>query len=247
MLTLKGRTCVFAGATGRIGRGAVKALAEQGMNVVMVTHNPENAGALMDEMKGLSGQVSAVSNTKSNEAIFAEVRQRFGSVDVVISSTGGLLASAAPEKISDACMDQILHHQITETYNMIRSALPYLKNSQAPRIILTSSAGALDGFEGEHIADSAARGGVISMTYTLARTLIPYGITVNCIARSGMINDFPPKDSTQLDVENLLERLPLGRPGTADEYGALVEYIASEEAALVTGHVFNLTGGLHIG
>jgi len=247
MLTLKGRTCVFAGAAGQIGQGAVRALAAQGMNVIMVTHNPASAAAIVDSLKDLPGTVMAMSNENSDAAIFAETEKRFGSVDVIINSTGGLMAPVKPEEISGDMLDRKLHHQVTAVYGMVRDALPFLRRSRAGRIILVATAGAVDGFSGECIADSIARGGILSMTCALARALAPDGITVNCIARSGMINDHPPKGPEDLDVKDLLAQIPVGRAGTADEFGAAVEYAASEEAGFVTGHIFNLTGGLHIG
>jgi len=188
-----------------------------------------------------------VSNEDTNEEIFSKIENVFGSVDVVMSSTGGLWSPCDPNKITDEMLDDKLHHQVTETYNMVRAALPYLKKSKAGRVIFVSSGGALDGFDGENIVDSIARGGVISMTYALARALAEDGITVNCIARSGMINDHPPKGSEDLDAATLQSRIPVGKCGTGTEFGAMAAYIASEESAFVTGHVFNLTGGLHIG
>lgn len=247
MLTLKGRTCVFAGATGEIGKGAVRALAEQGMNVVMVTHNPERAGNIVAEYKDLPGQVVAVSNDAGNEEIFRKMEGAFGSVDVVISTTGDMRKVARPEDISDELLDEKLHHQVTEVYRMVRDALPYLEKSRHARVILASSIGALNGCMGENIADNIARGGVISMTYSLARSLAVRRITVNCIARSGMVNDHAPKSAEDYDVASVAYQIPLGRIGTAEEFGALVQYIASEEADYVTGHVFNLSGGLYMG
>lgn len=152
-----------------------------------------------------------------------------------------------PEDISDELLNEKLSHQVTEPYNMVRAALPYLKKSAAPRIVFAVNGGALDGYAGENMADSIANGGVISMTYALARALAHHRITVNCIARSGMINDHTPELATDFDVASIARDIPLGHIGTNDEFGALVQYIVSEEAGYVTGHVFNLTGGLHIG
>jgi len=125
------------------------------------------------------------------------------------------------------------------------AAIPFLRESQAGRMILVASAGALNGFAGENFADSVARGGVVSMTYVLARALAKDGITVNCIARSALIDDHEPRPGgyTTVGMEAVT---PLSRIGTAEEFGALAAYIASEESAHTTGHVFDLTGGLNL-
>lgn len=246
MQTLENRTCVFAGATGNIGRGAVRALAEGGMNVVMVTHNPAGAAAIIEEMQNLPGRVVAMSNANGDGAVFGDVEKEFGSVDVVINTTGGLDAVADFEKVNPDHLDEKLSHQVTEPFKMVQAAMPFLKKSSAGRVILTATEGAVDGFTGENIIDSIARGGVLTMTRALARLLADQGITVNCIARSGMINDHEPQRATDYDVRSIEDQIPVGHAGTADEFGALVAYIASVESGFVTGQIFHLSGGLHI-
>ena len=246
MLTLHNRTCVFAGGTGQIGEGAVKALARAGMNVALVTHSPARAQALIDACQGFQGRVVAYGNDGGDATAFERAYRDFGSVDVAIISTGGLskpqpLGQITPEQVS-----RKLEHQAAGAFAFMQAAAPYLAQSAAPRMILIASAGAQNGFPGENIADSIARGAVISMTYALARELLPAGITVNCISRSAMIDDHPPRDDGY-HASSVLPQTPRGKLGTTEEFGALVAYIASEESAHTTGHVFDLTGGIHIG
>ena len=247
MFTLKGRTCVFAGATGDIGKGAVRALCEGGMNVVMVTHNPDSAKAIIDELAGLPGQCVAMSNANGDDAVFGDVYERFGSVDVVINKTGGFDDPVPYDQLTTEDLTKKLNHQVAGSFNMLKGAMPYLEKSKAGRVIFMASAGAQDGFLGENIIDSIARGGVISMTYALAREFIPKNITVNCIAATGIINDHPPRNEKMLDSNNLIPMIPMGRLGSNAEYGAAVAYLASEEAGFVTGQIINLSGGIHIG
>lgn len=247
MQTLAGRTCVFAGATGNIGRGAVRALAESGMNIVMVTHNPAAAEEICNAFGNCAGRVVAISNKNGDAAALSQSEQMFGSVDVVINSTGGLHKVETPEQITAQILNERLSHQVTEPFLMMQAAIPYLEKSKHARMILVTSTGALDGFPGENMADSIARGGIITMTYCLARELASKKITVNCVTRGGMVNDHEPCDEDDYDVTSIAKEIPIGHIGTADEFGALLAYIASEEAAFVTGHVFNLSGGIHIG
>ena len=245
-LTLKGRTCVFAGGTGEIGRGAVRILAENGMNVVLVTHSPKQAEEVVSSMKDLAGNVVAVSNEMPEVQIFELTEKNFGSVDVVINSIGGLMAPKVLSGITKEELDEKLHHQITEVFWFMKEAIPFLKKSSAGRMILTSSCGARTGFEGESILDSIARGGVETMTKCFARELAADGITVNCIARSGLVNDHTPRNAAELDVASFADRIPLGRIGKKEEYGALAAYLASEEGGFVTGQTFDLCGGLQL-
>lgn len=247
MLTLKGRTCVFAGGTGAVGRGAALALAEGGMNVILATHNGASAVEIVKEAEGLPGKIiySDAEHPKYNEP--QNIIEDFGSIDVVISNTGAFDAVKPVDDITEEELMKKLKHQIIGAFGSVKRYLPALRKSKAPRIILMSSAGAQDGFQGENFCDSVARGAVISMTYALAKELAKDGITVNCIAKSGMVNDHPPMRPDNFDVATVAGSIPLGRIGTTENFGALVSYIASEEAGFVTGQVFNLSGGLHIG
>lgn len=247
MITLAGRTCVFAGATGMIGRGAVRALTEAGMNVVMVTHNPDSAREVIASTEGLPGRCIAMTNDRDDGDIFKAVEELFGSVDVIISGIGGL---NAPKKFEDVSVEELLNKvnfQVNGPVRMIKAALPYLEKSKAPRILLMSSVGAQNGFAGENICDSVARGAIISLTYCLAREFASRGITVNCIARSGVINDHEPHRPEDFNVASIQDHIPLGRIGSSREFGAAVAYLASEEGGFVTGQVLNLSGGLQIG
>lgn len=247
MFTLANRVCVFEGATGNICRMAVKALAENGMNVVMLTHQQKKAEAVLEMCRDLPGKVIVKSNTADRKKILDEIEHEFGSIDVLINKTGGMDNVLPIDKISAEYLNEKLTHQITNTFNMIQDILPYLKKSSAPRIILSTTAGALDGFTGENLADSIARGGVNTMICSLARLLADDRITVNGIAMSGILTDHVPDPQRDLDTSALLDRIPLGHIGTAEELAALITYIASTESGFTTGHIFDMTGGIHVG
>lgn len=245
MFTLKGRTCVFSGGSGMVGRGAVRAMCEAGMNVVLMTHMVADSEALVQELKDCPGKCIAISG-KTIEDPMKYVHDMFGSIDVVICNTGAFDSPVPLDEITGDDLNKKFNHQVVGSFNSVMNALPYLKESKAGRVILNASAGARNGFSAEYLCDSVARGGVITLTYCLARELMQYGITVNCIAKSGMLNDHEPHGRV-LDMNNLKPLIPMGRIGTADEYGAAVAYLASEEAGFVTGQVIDLSGGLHIG
>ena len=246
-MKLNGRTCYFAGATGNIGRGAVKALASHGMNVIMATHDPERASDIISACAGMEGTVTAVSNQLPLEKVLQQAAERFGSVDVYINTTGSLSVPKPFGEFSEEETMQKLSHHIAGPLLELQTFLPYLKQSRHPRIILCSSAGASSGILQENMLDSIARGGVISMTYCLARELMQYGITVNCIARSGMVNDHDDHSPATLDASVILPEIPMKRNGTPEEFGALAAYLASEESALITVQIFHLDGCLTIG
>jgi 3-oxoacyl-[acyl-carrier protein] reductase len=128
----------------------------------------------------------------------------------------------------------------------IQKALPYLERSRAARVInLSSNSGRMGGFE-NGMAYSASKGGIIAMTYGLARQLAPRKITVNCIAPGTIESDMSrARDAAAL--ARLLSRFPLGRLGQPDEVAAAACYFASEEAGFTTGAVLDVNGGLFMG
>ena len=244
--TLAGRTAIFAGGTGNIGSGAVKLLAANGMNVVLETHNPDSANSLIEATADAPGTVVAYSNTMGYDEMYKQVLEQFGSIDVLIISTGDMGGAAPIEELDIEDLNSRISNKVVSAMERVKAILPYLRESKNARIILTSNSGALDGNEIESTLDEICGGAVISMTYALARELADERITVNCIARSGLINDHDPEDG-KLDVNSYVDSIPYGEPGSSENYAALVSFIASEESAFVTGNVFNLSGGMHIG
>jgi len=245
MLTLEGRTCAFGGATGQIGRGAVKMMIESGMNVVLMSHMLEDANALCEEMNALNKGKCIVIADQSMDKTFAQIKEQFGSLDVIIQSTGEFYRKRPLDELKEEELDRGLQ-RVKSLINVVNLALPYLKESKAPRIIFTTSASACNGFNEESLADAMARGAEKSMIMYLARELMPYGITVNGIDKSGMINDHAPKEDGY-DAETMIPFIPMKRLGKSEEFGAAVLYLASEESAFTTGQIMHLSGGLAIG
>jgi len=239
MDTLRSRTAVITGATGCIGSGAVHMLTENGMNVAMVTHNMADAETLIARVKHHPGQCVAFSNENGDAAVYGEIYEKFGSIDVIIPNHGAEFCNQDLKTITAAELDHKLHHQITGSFMMVQQALPYLEKSVAGRIILMASVGAESGLQEEGLLDCTARGGIISMTRYLAQNLAEKGITVNCIARGGVENEHFASITGN--------RIPLGRNGTAADFGAAVCYLASEEAGFMTGQILRLNGGMYMG
>lgn len=254
MQSLAGRTAVFAGATAGDGRETVKALCLGGMNVVMMTHNVHAAESLIEEVHalGAAGEClyeaggSGAVPPEEDPAIYARVAARFGSVDVIIANTGANGREDDLETLQAEELRRSLDHLVVGAFKMLQTALPYLKQSRAPRAILMTTVEGVHGGTQESLANAVAKGAVEALTLNAAARLAPSGITVNCIAKGAISRVEPPRPGEALP-EKRLPTIPAGRLGTPADLAGAVAFLASEEAAYVTGQVLELSGGLQLG
>ncbi|MGM9594232.1 MAG: SDR family NAD(P)-dependent oxidoreductase [Candidatus Onthomonas sp.] len=246
MSTLAGRTAVMTGVSGENDLFLVRTLLEQGMNVVMITHQLEQARARIEELGPLGSRCSAVTavvtDEAETEAAFAQIERQFGSIDLILPKHGGPPKDRPIEEIDGAGFLRELENRVVGSFHMLKAALPYLRKSRAGRVIFVSSAGARMGGAGEGLEYTVSKGALLSLTYKAARLLAPEGITVNCIAVGGM--EDPAHDPAR---EPRAGQIPVGRLGTTADFTAAVCYLASEEAGFVTGQVIHVCGGMYMG
>ncbi len=252
MQTLSGRTCVFSGATAGDGVDTVKALCAGGMNVVMMTHQEERARALVEEINacGFPGRCAAVGArldgpAEENPETYEALCKEYGSVDVIISNTGGIGKDIPMEELSDTEMMRIVNHLLTGAFNMLKAALPSLKKSNAPRVIFMSTVEGVYGGVHESFSNAVAKGAVHSLSLNAAARLAPSGITVNCIAK-GPIPRVEEIKSDDVDVTRMKAVIPMGRLGSPQDLAAAVCFLASEESGFITGQTLSVSGGLEL-
>jgi NAD(P)-dependent dehydrogenase (short-subunit alcohol dehydrogenase family) len=252
MQTLKNRTCVFAGATGGDGVAAVEALLRGGMNVIMVTHQAAQAQELLDRMNelGLPGCCEVIGAGENGPAenqadTYAYIQKKYGSVDVVISNTGSLGKKDSPENVTSQELMESIGHLVSGGFDMVMAALPFLKQSKAPRVILMTSVEGRRGGTMESFSNAVAKGAVLSLSLNLAARFAEYGICVNCISKGAI----PRKEGVlpgMADPYIMLPYIPLKRMGTPEDLAETICYFASEESAYVTGQVLSVSGGMEM-
>lgn len=253
MQTLSGRTCVIAGGTAGDGIDAVKELCRAGMNVVMMTHQAEKAKVLAEEINGLgfAGVCEAIGATEKgpaeeDEETYRYIIRKYGSVDVVISNTGDTGTAKGMEELSSEELMKEVGHLVSGAFKMVMAALPYLRESKAPRIILMSSVESVYGSIHGSFVNAVAKGAVHSLALNMAVRLASEKITVNCIAK-GAIPRAEGIRQGNVDPAVFLPYIPMGRLGTAQDLAQMICYLASEEAGYMTGQTICLSGGLEFG
>lgn len=249
MFDLKGRIAIVTGAARGIGFASAEKLAENGASVVLGDVNEplvqEAAGRLKAKgYEALAVRMDVGRNDSIREAIAAAVKA-FGGIDIVVNNAG-ILSALSVEEMTREEWDKVLNVNLGGTFFVIQAALPFLKKSQNPRIINVSSlTGRNGGFEGS-MCYAASKGGVISITRGMARRLAPFNITVNAVCpgptETEILKGYTPEAQERQRNVSLLRRL-----GQPKEIAAAVCYLASTEAAFVTGAMLDVNGGAYMG
>jgi 3-oxoacyl-[acyl-carrier protein] reductase len=249
MFDLKGRIAIVTGAARGIGFAAAEKLAEKGASVVFGDINEplvqEAAGRLKAKgYEALAVRMDVGRNDSIREAIAAAVKT-FGGIDIVVNNAG-ILSALSIEEMTREEWDKVLNVNLGGTFFVIQAALPFLKKSQNPRIInISSLTGRNGGFEGS-MCYAASKGGVISITRGMARRLAPFNITVNAVCpgptETEILKGYTPEAQERQRNVSLLRRL-----GQPEEIAASICYLASTEAAFVTGAMLDVNGGAYMG
>ncbi|MCM1037779.1 MAG: SDR family oxidoreductase [Ruminococcus sp.] len=254
MQTLKGRTCVMAGAAQGDGRETVKSLCAGGMNVVIMTHQAQMAASLIEEVEsaGSEGKCVVVEGKEGcgpaelQPDVYEKITGMFGSVDVVICNTGGSGKQMSLEDVDSEMMMRDVKHLTEGSFGMLKAALPYLRKSSNPRVIFMTTVEGCYGGRYESFVNAVAKGTVRSLTLNAAARLAADGITVNAISK-GPIPRVEGIREGDADPADMLPLIPMKRLGTAKDLAETICFFASEESSFITGQILAVDGGLSVG
>ena len=246
MIDLTGKSALVTGGARGIGRACCLMLARAGASVA-VNYRVEmpSANLLVEELEAMGCEAFAlsadISKRQEAEMLVDETVSRFGGIDILVNNAG-IWKSAPIEEMSDGEWDEMIAINLTGTFNCIRAAVPPMKEARSGRIINISSTA---GQRGESLCShyAATKGGVISLTKSLAAELATFGILVNCVAPGWTVTDMTRDDLLGARRESILQTIPLGRAATAEEVAGAVIFLASELSTFVTGEILNVNGG----
>ncbi len=250
-MSLEGKIAIVTGAGrgGRgIGRGIALALAQAGADVAITSRsNIADAEAVAEAVRETGRTALAiqcdVSEANSVESLFATVKEQLGRVDILVNNAG-ITRDTLLLRMSEDDWDGVLDANLKGTFLCTRAAAKIMLKQKFGRIINITSVNGQVGSPGQ-ANYSASKAGMIGFTRSVARELASRNITVNAVA-PGFIDtqmtDFVSGDSR----EKLLEKIPLGRLGTAEDVGAAVAFLASDGASYITGQTLTVDGGLTV-
>lgn len=248
MFDLSGKVAFVTGGSRGIGRACATVLAKQGCRVVISYVGGEAAAAeTVALIEAAGGQAEAVkfdvANMEATEQAVAETAKRLGRLDIMVANAGisidGLLI-----RMKEADLDRTLAVNVKGALACAKAAIKPMVRTKGGRIIFISSVVGESGNAGQ-AAYAASKGALLGVAKSLAREYASRAITVNAVTPGYIETDMTHalNDDQQ---RAMLTGVPLARPGTAQEVAAAVAFLASDEAAYVTGHTLKVNGGMYM-
>jgi 3-oxoacyl-[acyl-carrier protein] reductase len=244
---MKDRVAMVTGASQGIGRACALVLAQRGARVVAAARQQEKLQQLVEEIHAGGGQAAAVAlDVTSGESIaeaFRAAEAAFGKVEILVNNAG-ITRDGLALRMKRENWDAVLETNLTGSFLCIQQALTAMLRARWGRIINISSVVGESGNPGQanYVASKA---GLIGLTKALAQEVASRNITVNAVA-PGFIQTAMTGAMEAAAREKLLSLVPLGRMGTDLEVAYAVAFLASDEAAYITGAVLDVNGGLRM-
>ncbi|MEO8601606.1 MAG: SDR family NAD(P)-dependent oxidoreductase [bacterium] len=243
---LRGRTALVTGGSRGIGRGIALAFAREGADVaVNYRRDADAARATVEEIERLGRRAIAVQADVAEwpavEAMVAGVLDTFGQLDLVVANSGVASRTATVWDTDVEHWHRVLAVDLHGAFYTCKATAKHLVDQRRGAIILVSSIGAdVCGPLGSPYY--VAKAGVNALTKSLAKECAPAGVRVNCIA-PGLIETDMGSRLMRAYGDALISGIPLGRPGQPDDVGRAAVYLASDDAAFVTGQILRIDGG----
>ena len=242
MFDLTGKTALVTGASGGIGGAIARQLHGQGATVALSGTRTGPLEALAAEL-GERAHVTPcdLADAASLESLPKQAAEAMGGLDILINNAG-VTRDNLFMRMSDEEWDQVIRVNLTACFRLSRAVVRGMMKKRWGRIIGITSIVGVTGNPGQ-ANYAAAKAGMIGMSKSLAAEVASRGITVNCIA-PGFISTAMTDKLNEDQKVKLLGAIPAGRMGTSDEIAAAAVYLASNEAAYVTGQTIHVNGGM---
>ena len=244
--SLQDRVVIVTGASRGIGRGIAVRFGAAGAPVVAVARG-DHADAVADEIRDGGGRAVSVgadiTDVAQIDAVIKRTRDEFGRIDVLVNNAG-IVRDQLALRMSSSDWDDVVATNLTAAFNCARAVLRPMLKQRSGRIINVGSVVGQMGNAGQ-VNYAASKAGLEGFSRALAREVASRGITVNVVA-PGMIETDMTSRLEESAREAMFSQIPLRRLGTAEDVASAVCFLASDEAAYITGHVLAVNGGMYM-
>jgi NAD(P)-dependent dehydrogenase (short-subunit alcohol dehydrogenase family) len=246
-INLEGRGVVVTGGAGGIGREVASAFASAGARVAVVDIDQARVDEVVAGLESPErhlGLVADLADLSSHEALLRGVFDKFGRFDALAHLAAVLRRRPTIEDVTEEDWDFQMDLNLKATFFLNRwAARLFREQARGGRIINFTSQGWWTGGFGGSIVYAASKGGIVSMSRGLARTLAGDGITVNTVAPGAADTAMMRDGSSDEDLANFVRMTPLGRMAQPSELSGIVVFLASDHASFITGATINVSGG----
>ncbi|MBV8207093.1 MAG: 3-oxoacyl-[acyl-carrier-protein] reductase [Acidobacteria bacterium] len=245
---LEGRVALVTGASQGIGRACAEELARSGAKVALAARSEQKLAEVAREIAGNGGTAAAFRmDVASEEEIKAAVKAasaHFGKIDILVNNAG-ITRDQLVLRMKRADWDEVLATNLTGAFLCIQAVIGGMLRQRWGRIVNVASINGQIGQAGQ-ANYSASKAGLIGLTMAVAREVGSRSVTVNAVA-PGYIETAMTAELPAELKETMLRMAPLGRAGTDADVARAVRFLASDDAAYITGHVLNVNGGMLMG
>jgi 3-oxoacyl-[acyl-carrier protein] reductase len=248
MSSLEGKTALVTGASQGIGRACAIELAKAGARVAIAARNEAKLAEVATEIGAAGGTAQAFAiDIASEDSIKAGAKAaigHFGSIEILVNNAG-ITKDGLMLRMKRVDWDAVLSTNLTGTFLLTQAVVSSMLKARWGRIINISSVVGETGQAGQ-ANYAASKAGLIGLTKSLARELASRGITANAVA-PGYIETPMTAVLDEKQREAMMTQIPLARAGTDQDIANAVRFLASHEAAYITGHVLDVNGGMYMG
>jgi 3-oxoacyl-[acyl-carrier protein] reductase len=246
-MELQGQVALVTGASRGIGRSIALALGGRGATVVGTATTEAGARSITEylsqaRIQGKGAQLD-VRIAAGIESLVVEIEKTQGAVSILVNNAG-IARDNLAMRMKEAEWDAVIDTNLKSVFRLSKAVLRGMMKARSGRIINITSVVGSSGNAGQ-INYAAAKAGIAGLTRSLAQEIGSRGITVNCVA-PGFIDTDMTRALTQAQREALLRHIPLGRLGTPEDVAAVVAFLASPQAAYITGTTLHVNGGMYM-
>lgn len=242
MFELTGKTALVTGATGGIGGAIARALHKQGATVAISGTRREALDRLAGELKERVHVLPCnLADKEQVEALVPQAEEKMEKLDILVANAG-ITKDNLFVQLRDEDWESVIDINLTATFRLSRAAMKTMMRRRFGRIIGITSVVGVTGNPGQGNY-TAAKAGMIGMMKSIAKEYARRGVTANCVA-PGFIATAMTDKLNEKQREAILQMVPANRLGTPDDVAAAVVYLASDEAAYVTGQTLHVNGGM---